>query len=186
MELSDGQAATLGGLLQEGSTLDVDSDLGNMVRWRTAVLVYLRGTLPPEHHVWNCLRDIDQYELPYGNDRPRNFALHWGPLLGVLQGLFLLHAEEAGTPVPLDEEGSVRPESDASSEEGWWPMVLAAVCACGPAGMRTSVAAEIAQRDRKTVRTKLQAAVQRGELSYRDNGPYSVYVHAQFTQPALP
>ncbi|MFJ2630018.1 hypothetical protein ACIO6T_43565 [Streptomyces sp. NPDC087532] len=180
MELSDDQAATLGGLLQEGSMLDAHGDLGNMVRWRTAALVYLRGTLPPEHHVWNCLQNIDQYELPYGHDRPRNFALHWGPLLGVLQGMFLLHAEEPGAPAPLHGEGSVRPqqENDDPSDEGWWPAVLAAVCARGPAGLRTSVAAEIAQRDRKTVRTKLQAAVQRGELSYQDKGPHSVYVHS--------
>ncbi|MFI9630587.1 hypothetical protein [Streptomyces sp. NPDC052042] len=62
-------------------------------------------------------------------------------------------------------------------DEDWWPAVLAAIYARGPEGLRTSAAAEIAQRDRKTVRVKLQAAVERGELSYQDKGPRSVYVH---------
>ncbi|MFG2573189.1 hypothetical protein [Streptomyces sp. NPDC048481] len=59
----------------------------------------------------------------------------------------------------------------------WLPKVLEAIKATGAEGMKPSAVAELAGKDRKTVRSALQAAVERGQLVYRDNGPHSVYVH---------
>ncbi|MFJ1973092.1 hypothetical protein ACIO93_30985 [Streptomyces sp. NPDC087903] len=59
----------------------------------------------------------------------------------------------------------------------WLPAALEAIRATGAEGMKPSAVAELAGKDRKTVRAALQAAVERGELVYRDNGPHSVYVH---------
>ncbi|MET8780231.1 hypothetical protein [Streptomyces sp. NPDC004589] len=60
---------------------------------------------------------------------------------------------------------------------GWLPTVLEAIKATGAEGMKPSAVAELVGKDRKTVRAALQAAVERGQLVYRDNGPHSVYVH---------
>ncbi|MFJ5638472.1 hypothetical protein [Streptomyces sp. NPDC093223] len=59
----------------------------------------------------------------------------------------------------------------------WLPEVLEAIKATGSDGMKPSAVAELVGKDRKTVRAALQAAVDRGQLAYRDNGPHSVYVH---------
>lgn len=59
----------------------------------------------------------------------------------------------------------------------WLPKILEAIKATGAEGMKPSAVAELVGKDRKTVRIALQAAVERGELVYRDNGPHSVYVH---------
>ncbi|OKH95309.1 hypothetical protein AB852_13220 [Streptomyces uncialis] len=59
----------------------------------------------------------------------------------------------------------------------WLPSVLETIKAGGADGVKPSAIAEQAGKDRKTVRAALQAAVERGELVYRDNGPHSVYVH---------
>ncbi|MER5447788.1 hypothetical protein ABT065_19540 [Streptomyces sp. NPDC002764] len=60
---------------------------------------------------------------------------------------------------------------------GWLPSALEAIAATGAEGMKPSAVAELVGKDRKTVRAALQAAVERGQLVYRDNGPHSVYVH---------
>ncbi|MFD8301893.1 hypothetical protein ACFV29_05985 [Streptomyces sp. NPDC059690] len=60
---------------------------------------------------------------------------------------------------------------------GWLPAALEAIKATGAEGMKPSAVAELVGKDRKTVRAALQAAVERGQLVYRDNGPHSVYVH---------
>ncbi|MGX5188303.1 FtsK/SpoIIIE domain-containing protein [Streptomyces avermitilis] len=60
---------------------------------------------------------------------------------------------------------------------GWLPDALEAIKATGAEGMKPSAVAELVGKDRKTVRAALQAAVERGQLVYRDNGPHSVYVH---------
>ncbi|MFF2721352.1 hypothetical protein [Streptomyces sp. NPDC058011] len=167
MELSSDQVGTLSALLCEGSKLDSNSAVGALVQWRTAAAVYLRGAVSPEHYVWKVLPDIDQYELPYAMARDRAFAENWAPLLGALQGLLLLHT---------DTEGRHSPDDDDASHQDWWPAVMAAIQAKGPAGLRTGDVAVVAQRDRKTVRVHLQAAVLRGELGYVSNGPQSAYV----------
>ncbi|GGZ24215.1 hypothetical protein [Streptomyces poonensis] len=59
----------------------------------------------------------------------------------------------------------------------WLPTALEAIKATGAEGMKPSAVADLVGKDRKTVRATLQAAVDRGELVYRDNGPHSVYVH---------
>ncbi|MEU0251266.1 hypothetical protein ABZ299_01740, partial [Streptomyces sp. NPDC006184] len=59
----------------------------------------------------------------------------------------------------------------------WLPAVLETIKASGAEGMKPSAIAEQIGKDRKTVRAALQAAVERGQLVYRDNGPHSVYVH---------
>jgi hypothetical protein len=66
---------------------------------------------------------------------------------------------------------------DADSGPAWLPDALAAIQAAGTAGMKPSAVADLVRKDRKTVRAALQAAMERGELVYRDNGPHSVYVH---------
>ncbi|GGJ46733.1 hypothetical protein [Streptomyces brasiliensis] len=57
----------------------------------------------------------------------------------------------------------------------WLPTVLEAIKATGTEGMKPSAVAELVGKDRKTVRAALQAAVERGQLVYRDNGPHSVH-----------
>jgi hypothetical protein len=174
VKLSDGQAGTLSALLEEGRGLGSHSNVGTLVQWRTASIMYLRGTVPSADHLWHLLGDTDTYDLPYAYQRELAFATHWAPLLGVLQGLLLLHADETGGPrdeaPPAQESNGEEPSAD------WWPEVLAAIRATGQTGLGTSDAATIAQRSRKTVRTQLQAAVLRGELDFHRRGPKSVYV----------
>ncbi|MCQ4044649.1 hypothetical protein ACFOSC_18120 [Streptantibioticus rubrisoli] len=59
----------------------------------------------------------------------------------------------------------------------WLPTALDAIKAMGAEGMKPSAVADLVGKDRKTVRAALQAAVERGQLVYRDNGPHSVYLH---------
>lgn len=59
----------------------------------------------------------------------------------------------------------------------WLPAALGAIKETGAEGMKPSAVAELIGKDRKTVRAALQAAVERGQLAYRDNGPHSVYIH---------
>ncbi|MFD8396457.1 hypothetical protein ACFV2N_46630 [Streptomyces sp. NPDC059680] len=70
---------------------------------------------------------------------------------------------------------ALRPEREQGP--AWLPKVLEAIKATGTEGMKPSAAADLVGKDRKTVRAALQAAVERGQLVYRDNGPHSVYVH---------
>ncbi|MCX4575906.1 hypothetical protein OHB41_22475 [Streptomyces sp. NBC_01571] len=80
-------------------------------------------------------------------------------------------------------DGAERPAgldlSALRGEQGptWLPAALEAIKATGAEGMKPSAVAELAGKDRKTVRAALQAAMERGALVYRDNGPHSVYVH---------
>ncbi|MGW3629118.1 hypothetical protein ACWD7F_02995 [Streptomyces sp. NPDC005122] len=94
-----------------------------------------------------------------------------------------IDAQFATTPEP--PTGDAEPPagglnlSALRGEQGpaWLPAALEAIKATGAEGMKPSAVAELAGKDRKTVRAALQAAVERGQLVYRDNGPHSVYVH---------
>ncbi|MBZ4319402.1 hypothetical protein [Streptomyces huiliensis] len=59
----------------------------------------------------------------------------------------------------------------------WLPDAIAAIKAAGAAGMKPSAVADRVGRSRQAVRDALKAAAERDELTYRDNGPHSVYVH---------
>ncbi|MFJ6212170.1 hypothetical protein ACIQGZ_02360 [Streptomyces sp. NPDC092296] len=72
-------------------------------------------------------------------------------------------------PAPTAPTGPAGPD--------WLPDALDAIESAGAAGLKVSAVADLVRRDRKTVRAALQAAVERGFLVYRDNGPQSVYVH---------
>ncbi|MDO0917847.1 hypothetical protein QQM39_45815 [Streptomyces sp. DT2A-34] len=93
MELTEEQVATLRDFLREGRDLRVDSDPCDQVRWRTAALVYLRGTVPPEHHLWRVHTNWDYCPIPVEFPRTgvKLFAEHWGPVMGVIEGLLALH-----------------------------------------------------------------------------------------------
>ncbi|MGA5041637.1 hypothetical protein ACPCA8_31950 [Streptomyces capoamus] len=99
-----------------------------------------------------------------------------------------IDAEFATAPEPpTAAEGAAPAEPDGLNlsalrrerEQGpaWLPKILDAIKATGAEGMKPSAVADLVGKDRKTVRIALQAAVERGELGYRDNGPHSVYVH---------
>ncbi|MFD3544459.1 hypothetical protein ACFWUW_02375 [Streptomyces sp. NPDC058655] len=60
---------------------------------------------------------------------------------------------------------------------GWLAEAITAIHAAGTDGLKPAAIADLASKDRKTVRAALRAAAERGELIYRDNGPHSVYVH---------
>lgn len=60
---------------------------------------------------------------------------------------------------------------------GWLAEAITAIYAAGADGLKPAAVADLAGKDRKTVRAALRAAAERGELVYRDNGPHSVYVH---------
>ncbi|MFE7927736.1 hypothetical protein ACFU6S_03210 [Streptomyces sp. NPDC057456] len=83
---------------------------------------------------------------------------------------------------PVAGEGLDLSALRRAREQGpvWLPKVLEAIKATGAEGMKPSAVAELAGKDRKTVRAALQAAVERGQLVYRDNGPHSVYVHPDY------
>ncbi|GAA5004288.1 hypothetical protein GCM10025734_42490 [Kitasatospora paranensis] len=74
----------------------------------------------------------------------------------------------AQTPVPAPAP-VVGPE--------WLAEAIDAIESAGHMGLKASAVAEFVNRDRKTVRNGLQAAADRGELVYRENGPLSVFVH---------
>ncbi|MEU0780575.1 hypothetical protein ABZ341_03225 [Streptomyces sp. NPDC006173] len=94
-----------------------------------------------------------------------------------------IDAQFGTTPEPQNEDGPAASEGlNLSALRGgqgpaWLPAALEAVKATGAEGMKPSAIADLAGKDRKTVRAALQAAVERGELVYRENGPHSVYVH---------
>ncbi|MFJ4690816.1 hypothetical protein [Streptomyces sp. NPDC088766] len=98
-----------------------------------------------------------------------------------------IDAEFATAPDPHTVEEQAAPTAEGLNlsalrrerEQGpvWLPQVLEAIKATGAEGMKPSAVAELVGKDRKTVRAALQAAVERGQLVYRDNGPHSVYVH---------
>ncbi|HLL35132.1 MAG TPA: hypothetical protein VK545_14870, partial [Streptomyces sp.] len=102
--------------------------------------------------------------------------------------------DEPGTPPPPErEEPSAprRPGLNLSALRGqneppqqgpdagppWLAQAIDAIESAGAMGLKPSAVAELVGKDRKTVRAALRAAVERGELVYRDNGPHSVYVH---------
>ncbi|MFE1936477.1 hypothetical protein ACFW95_40080 [Streptomyces sp. NPDC059474] len=80
--------------------------------------------------------------------------------------------EQAAQP-PADEQSA--PAHPTGPE--WLPAAIDAIESAGAMGMKPAAIAEMAGRDRKTVREALKAAAERGELVYRDRGPHSVYVH---------
>ncbi|MGW0083989.1 hypothetical protein [Streptomyces sp. NPDC003393] len=98
-----------------------------------------------------------------------------------------IDAQFATAPDPQTTEAETPPAAQGLNlsalrderEQGpaWLPAALDAIKATGAEGMKPSAVAELVGKDRKTVRAALQAAVERGQLVYRDNGPHSVYVH---------
>jgi hypothetical protein len=88
---------------------------------------------------------------------------------------------EPERPVGLNLSALRNNDSETDGGPVWLPDAIAAIRAAGPEGMRPAAVAVLVGKDRKTVRTALQAAVDRGELVYRDNGPRSVYVHPDHT-----
>ncbi|MCM2428804.1 hypothetical protein [Streptomyces sp. RKAG337] len=93
------------------------------------------------------------------------------------------------TPDPGTEQPPVRPglnlsalkpAEDSGAAAGgpeWLAEAIDAIESTGAMGMKPAAVADMVRRDRKTVRAALQAAVERGELVYRENGPHSAYVH---------
>ncbi|MEU6420234.1 hypothetical protein [Streptomyces spiralis] len=98
-----------------------------------------------------------------------------------------IDAQFATAPDPQTTEAETPPAAQGLNlsalrderEQGpaWLPAALEAIGQTGAEGMKPSAVAELVGKDRKTVRAALQAAVERGQLVYRDNGPHSVYVH---------
>ncbi|MFE2702299.1 hypothetical protein [Streptomyces mirabilis] len=86
-------------------------------------------------------------------------------------------ASDDGPPVSGDGLNLSALRGEREHGPAWLPAALEAIKATGAEGMKPSAVAELAGKDRKTVRAALQAAVERGQLVYRDNGPHSVYVH---------
>ncbi|WP_147266801.1 hypothetical protein [Streptomyces diacarni] len=75
------------------------------------------------------------------------------------------------------QDAEQAPGNDGADGPEWLPAAIHAVESAGAAGLKPAAVAGIVKRDRKTVREGLKAAVERGELVYRDRGPHSVYVH---------
>ncbi|GAA0464175.1 hypothetical protein ACFQ2B_40665 [Streptomyces stramineus] len=105
---------------------------------------------------------------------------------GGRRGSLGLSYERKGTdPQPTDEGASPAADPDESTPspappaEGpdWLPQALEAIEAAGTAGMKVGQIAALVKRDRKTVRQALQEAVARDLLTYRENGPQSVFLH---------
>lgn len=71
---------------------------------------------------------------------------------------------------------AVGSEPDGTAEPVWLPQALAAIRDAGPDGLKPSQTAGLVGRDRKTVRLGLRHAVDCNEVTYRSNGPHSVYV----------
>ncbi|MGK5627308.1 hypothetical protein [Streptomyces sp. URMC 123] len=120
------------------------------------------------------MREIDDHfgttaepTRPSRADRPPHEGLN----------LSALRDSPAHTPAPEATD------SEQSRDKGpdWLAEALDAIESAGPIGMKPSAIAELVGKDRKTVRTALQAAVDRGELTYRENGPHSVYIHPDHT-----
>ncbi|WP_405404885.1 hypothetical protein [Streptomyces sp. NBC_01104] len=80
-------------------------------------------------------------------------------------------------PAPAVLNLSALRDSDDDNGPAWVADAVAAIKAAGPAGMKPSAVADTVGKHRKTVRSGLKAAAERGELIYRENGPHSVYVH---------
>lgn len=74
------------------------------------------------------------------------------------------------------------PAGETAPAADWLPRALAAIRAAGPDGMKPAAIADLVGRHRSTVRSALQAAVDRGELVYLDRGPHSAYVHPDHTR----
>ncbi|MGX4737162.1 hypothetical protein [Kitasatospora griseola] len=75
----------------------------------------------------------------------------------------------------LHKEPAPAPAAPAGPE--WLAEAIDAIESAASMGLKVAAVADMVGRDRKTVRGALQAAVERGELHYRDNGPQSVFVH---------
>lgn len=91
---------------------------------------------------------------------------------------------DPGTKQPPARPGlnlsALQPAEDAGAPAGgpeWLAEAIDAIESTGAMGMKPAAIADMVRRDRKTVRAALQAAVERGELVYRENGPHSAYVH---------
>ncbi|MFL4910664.1 hypothetical protein ACJ6WF_49235 [Streptomyces sp. MMS24-I2-30] len=65
---------------------------------------------------------------------------------------------------------------DGTAAPVWLPQALAAIRDAGPDGLKPSQIAELVGRDRRTIRLGLRNAVECNEVTYRSNGPHSVYV----------
>ncbi|MFD5784801.1 hypothetical protein [Streptomyces sp. NPDC126933] len=72
---------------------------------------------------------------------------------------------------------ALRDEDSTDSGPAWLAEALDAIESAGAAGMKPKAVADLVGRSRQAVRDALKAAAERGELTYRDNGPHSVYVH---------
>ncbi|MEW1911544.1 ATP-binding protein [Kitasatospora sp. NPDC085895] len=70
-----------------------------------------------------------------------------------------------------------QPVPAAPAGPDWLAEAIDAIESAGHMGLKVATVAEMVVRDRKTVRAGLQAAADRGELVYRENGPLSVFVH---------
>ncbi|WP_189599087.1 hypothetical protein, partial [Streptomyces lateritius] len=101
-----------------------------------------------------------------------------------------IDAQFATTPEPTSTDPETEQPTPAglnlsalrNDSEGpeWLPEAIAAIAATGSEGMKPSAVADMVGRSRQAVRAALKAAVERGELVYRENGPHSVYVHADY------
>ncbi|PBC78931.1 hypothetical protein BX265_3723 [Streptomyces sp. TLI_235] len=69
------------------------------------------------------------------------------------------------------------PVQAAPAGPDWLVEAVDAIESAGHLGLKVATVADMVGRDRKTVRAGLQAAADRGELVYRENGPLSVFVH---------
>ncbi|MEU4583689.1 hypothetical protein AB0F92_16615 [Kitasatospora aureofaciens] len=77
-----------------------------------------------------------------------------------------------------DPEPAPGPQPEqAPAGPSWLGEAIDAIESAGHMGLKVATVADMVGRDRKTVRTALQAAADRGQLIYRENGPQSVFVH---------
>lgn len=104
-------------LLQEAETLDANSPIFVLARWRAAALVVIQSLCRPEDPAWQILRPEAPWTLPStvdGDAREEMFAEGWAITCGVLEGL--LHTlplpeqdrpEPAEPPVPVEREQAI-------------------------------------------------------------------------------
>jgi hypothetical protein len=104
-------------LLQEAETLDANSPISVLARWRAAALVVIQSLCRPEDPAWQILRPEAPWTMPStvdGDAREEMFAEGWAITCGVLEGL--LHTlplpeqdrpEPAEPPVPVEREQAI-------------------------------------------------------------------------------
>lgn len=104
-------------LLEEAKTLDANSPISALARWRAAALVVIQSLCQPEDPAWQILRHGAPWTMPSAADsdaREDVFAEGWAITSGVLEGL--LHTlplpeqdrpEPAEPPVPAEREQAI-------------------------------------------------------------------------------